>query len=58
MTLENTKKVNIRGIDFIQFSVRFPKELNEFLQNEANRLGIPKNSLILNKLWEYKNKTN
>lgn len=48
-------ETKIRGIDFIQFTLRIPTELNDFLQSEADRLGIAKNSLILNKLWEYKN---
>ena len=40
--------------EIIQFSVRVPKELNDFLQALADKTGISKNSLILTKLWELK----
>ena len=35
-------------------SMRIVKELNEFLEAEAKRLGMSKHGLILKILWEYK----
>ena len=52
MVINNTKKVN--DVEIIQYSIRVPKELNDFLQSSADKKGISKNSLILNTLWELK----
>lgn len=39
---------------FRRFTLRIVKELNEFLEAEAKRLGMSKHGLILKILWEYK----
>ena len=49
MKLKETTETEI-----IQYTIRVPKELNDFLQNCADKKGISKNSFILTKLWELK----
>ena len=39
---------------FRRFTLRIVKELNQFLEEEAKRLGMSKHGLILKILWEYK----
>ena len=43
--------------EIVQYSIRVPKDLNDFLQNHADRKGIAKNSLILTTLWDLKERT-
>lgn len=38
--------------ELVQFTLRLPKKLNDFLQNKADKLNVPKHSFILLKLWE------
>lgn len=52
MVNKNTKKVN--KPEMIHFSIRVPRELNDYMQEVADRTGISKNSLIVTKLWEIK----
>lgn len=33
-----------------------PQELAEFMKKEAKEIGIPTNALIVQILWDYKNK--
>lgn len=39
-----------------QFPLRINEELKEFLTQQAISRGIPRNTLITNLLWEYKEK--
>lgn len=39
--------------DRARFTLRLPKELFSLLQEDANKIGVPVNSLILQILWSY-----
>ncbi len=39
-----------------EFPLSIPVELKEFLTTRAKQRGIPRNALITNLLWEYKEK--
>lgn len=41
----------------IQYPLRMPKALSKKLDDYANGLGIPKNALILQILWNYMEST-
>lgn len=42
----------------MQILIRAPKELKDFLQERAKKIGIPLNALILQILWQWEEKEN
>ena len=48
-------KCNNCETEIIQFSLRLPKELNDFLVTEAKQKGLSKQAVIVSNLWELKN---
>lgn len=44
---------NMNKDDRARFTLRLPKELFSLLQEDANKIGVPVNSLILQILWSY-----
>lgn len=44
---------NMNKDDRTRFTLRLPKELFSLLQEDANKIGVSVNSLILQILWSY-----
>lgn len=42
--------------EIAEFPLSIPVELKDFLTTKAKQRGIPRNALISNLLWEYKEK--
>jgi predicted HicB family RNase H-like nuclease len=40
------------AVEYVKFSIRLPKELNEKVEEEANKLGVTKNAYITMKLQD------
>lgn len=52
----NTKGSDVKNMikdDRARFTLRTPKKLFDFLQNNADELGVSTNALIVQILWEW-----